>query len=64
MVGIAAAHTAVDMGYTGAYSETAVPSEIAVQDGTKAQPGTTLVPVQYLFAPQFSLDMHLPFSLS
>ena len=62
--GIVVVHTTVDTGYTGPHSETVTPSEIAAHAETKAQPGTALVPVQYLFAPQSSLDLDLSSSLS
>ena len=74
--GIVVVRTTVDTGYMGPYSEIVVPFETLAQDeteaqpktevhlGTEAWPRTAVVPVQYLFAPQSSLDMHLPFSLS
>ena len=68
--GIAVAHTTVDMGYMGSYYEIVVPFETASQDETEAQPKTEVQPrteaqpIQYLFAPQSSLDMNLLFSLS
>ena len=64
VVGIAVVNFVVDTGYTERYSKTVMPYETAAQDETEAQLGTTLVPVQSLFSPQSSLDMHLPFSLS
>ena len=74
--GIVVARTVVDTDYMGPHSKTTMPYETIAQDETKAQAKTkvhpktevhaetVLVPVQSLFAPQSSLDMHLPFSLS
>ena len=57
------AGTAIDTSYTRSYSRIVVPSETVVQIEIEAHPGIEAQPVQYSFAPQSSLDMHLPFSL-
>ena len=63
-VGIVAADTIVDTGYTGPHFETVAPSKTIAQAKIEAQPGTVLVHAQFLFSPQSSLDMHLHFSHS